>query len=268
MNKLYVYLFLSLFFIGCENKEDKIRITELEKQVFNYEKEIVELKSEIEKYKTSPDKLYAQAEELYKNKDLMGLSKLMLDLKNYHPESKETKEVGKMISAIEKEQADNREREAKARLQAVNKLKKTHDDVANVTWYLNPYFTHYNDDNRTSIYIGKNSSSVWLRLKMSYGGEDWIFFKNAYLSYDGNTREFLFDEYNDKKSDNSGYGVWEWIDVMLSDSDIRFLEGFVNAKEPKMRLSGKYTKTRVLSQSEIKALKDVLLAYDVLKFEK
>ena len=36
-------------------------------------------------------------------------------------------------------------------------------------------------------------------------------------------------------------------------------------KSLKMRLSGKYTETRNLSQKEIMGIKDVLLAYDVLR---
>ena len=56
-----------------------------------------------------------------------------------------------------------------------------------------------------------------LRLKMSYSGDDWIFFKNAYLSYNGNTREISFNEYQEKESDNSGGEVWEWIDVSIDD---------------------------------------------------
>ena len=38
-----------------------------------------------------------------------------------------------------------------------------------------------------------------------------------------------------------------------------------NGKSLKMRLSGKYTNTRVISSTEKKAMQDVLLAYDVLK---
>ena len=41
----------------------------------------------------------------------------------------------------------------------------------------------------------------------------------------------------------------------------------VNGKSVKMRLSGKYTHTRNLTSTEIKAIKDVLLAYDVLQTE-
>ena len=101
---------------------------------------------------------------------------------------------------------------------------------------------------------------------MSYEGEDWIFFENAFLSYDGNTKTIVFDRYRDKESDN-GYGgrVWEWIDVSVSDELLAFIKDMVNGKSLKMRLSGKYTETRVLSYDEKVALKEVLLAYDVLK---
>lgn len=167
------------------------------------------------------------------------------------------------------EDKERKEREAKEaaerkRMQAVTKLRKTYDDVSGITWYENPYFTHYDNINSTSICIGKSGSSVWLRLKMSYKGEDWIFFENAYLSYDGNTKQIYFNKYDDKESDNSGGSVWEWIDVSVDNSMLAFLKKMVNGKSLKMRLSGKYTKTKTLSSTEIKALKDVLLAYDVL----
>ena len=94
-------------------------------------------------------------------------------------------------------------------------------------------------------------------------GDNWIFFKNAYLSYDGNTYDIYFDEYQDKETE-VGSGVSEWIDVSVSSSTLDFLKQMVNGKNIKMRLSGKYTRTRDLSTNEIKGIKDVLLAYDVL----
>ena len=152
-------------------------------------------------------------------------------------------------------------------VQAVNKLKKEYDDVSGITWYYNPYFTHYNNTNRTSIYIGSKETSVWLRLKMSYTGDNWIFFENAYLSYDENTRKIIFDKYDNKESDNSGGSVWEWIDVSVDEYLLAYLEEMIKGKSIKMRLDGKYTKTRNLSANEINGIKDVLLAYDVLKNE-
>ena len=114
--------------------------------------------------------------------------------------------------------------------------------------------------------MGKGKTgSPWLRLVMSYTGDNWIFFKNAYLSYDEKTKSIAFDEYRDKKSDNSGGAVWEWIDVGVDDALLAYLKNMVNGKSVKMRLSGKYTKTKDLTTTEINAIKDVLLAYDVLE---
>ena len=106
----------------------------------------------------------------------------------------------------------------------------------------------------------------YLRLQMSYEGDDWIFFENAILSYDGNSKTIYFDEYTEKDSDN-GYGgrVWEWIDVSVDYGLENFLREFAKSKNAKMRLSGKYTKTRTLSSNERKGILDVLNGYDDLK---
>lgn len=152
-------------------------------------------------------------------------------------------------------------------MKAVNRLKKERDDVQGIIWYYNPYFTHYNNRNLVSLYMGKRSNSVWLRLKMSYTGDDWIFFDNAYLSYDGITREFPFNKYNDKESDHSGGDVWEWIDLHVSNDDLAFLKDMVNGKSVKMQLRGKYTKTRTVSANEIKAIREMIMAYEVLLAE-
>ena len=125
------------------------------------------------------------------------------------------------------------------------------------------------------MYLGDNGTQVhWLRLKMSYGGDDWIFFENAYLSYDGNTKEVLFDEYDDKKNQRlvitlilvgiaDCVMVSEWIDVPVTESVEEFLREFAKSPTAKMRLSGKYAKTRLLTDSERQGILDVLNAYDV-----
>lgn len=219
---------------------------------------------ELNGYRYSPSKLCFNIKTLFKEDNLKALEEIAKKLEKYHPESTELKEVKSLCQKIISNRQRKEEEEKKKRMQAVNKLKKTFDDVSSITWYKNPYYIHYNDINSISIYIGKDESSVWLRLKMSYEGEDWIFFENAYLSYDGNTKEIYFNRYDNKKSDNSGGSVWEWIDVPVDNDLLTYLKAMVNGKSVKMRLSGKYTKTKNLSATEINGIKDVLLAYDVL----
>lgn len=126
----------------------------------------------------------------------------------------------------------------------------------------------YNNVNKFSIYIGKSDLSVWLRLKMSYEGDDWIFFERAYLSYGGNTHEIKFDKYKDSKTDN-GYGgrVWEWVDVRVDDATLKFLVQMAQSNDVKMRMVGKYAHTRKLTKQEIQGVRDVLTAYHVLNDE-
>lgn len=230
----------------------------LSAQVENY-------KAELEKYQMAPSILYEQAQDFIKTKNRNGLNNILQQLKKYHPSSSEYQKVATALSALDKEIEKEKAAEKAKRMQAVNKLKSKYDDISGTTWYYNPYFTHYTNSNHISIYMGKKKTgSPWLRLLMSYYGDDWIFFDNAYLSYDENTREITFDKYKDKETENSGGYVWEWIDVGVDSSILSYLRQMVDGKSVKMRLSGKYTKTRTLTASEINGIKDVLLAYDVL----
>lgn len=255
--------------LAVENADLKIQIDSLKA---NLEQTL----SELEHYKYAPDALYAEAKTYIDDKDRDNLARVCDELKKYHPQSQEYSKVKTALEKLDKSIADKKKAEEAAetariaaekakRMKAVTKLKKQFDDVSGITWYKNPYFTHYNDENRTSIYIGKRETGKpWLRLKMSYYGDDWIFFEEAYLSYDGNTKQISFDRYRDRESNNSGGKVWEWMDVSVDESTLSFLKKMVEGKTVKMRLSGKYTHTKTLNKTEVNAIRDVLLAYDVL----
>lgn len=231
----------------------------------NLETEVSNLKQIIENYENTPDRLYSKVEALVNNKNIEGLTALCEKFEKYHPASAECQKTKVALKKLTDEKAAKEKAEKEKRMKAVTKLKKTYDDVSGTTWYENPYYTHYNNKNLFSIYIGKKGDNIWLRLKMSYEGEDWIFFEQAYLSYDENTMQIPFNRYENKESDHDGGQVWEWIDVTVSDDLLSYLRGMVNGKTLKMRLSGKYTHTRTLGSYERKTLQDVLLAYDVLK---
>ncbi len=268
----YIIVLVSLFFMySCTPKHKyESLLSDYESLKKDYEllkRDNDSLINEIEKYETSPEQLMESASNYIKTQDTINLEKILQTIITYHPAAPERQILEKKIDNIKKECYEQKVKERNKRLSAVKKLRKKYDDVSGITWYYNPYFVHYNSKNLTSIYIGQQDNSVWLRLKMSYSGDNWIFFKNAYLSYDGNTKEIYFDEYRDKKTEVD-YGVEEWIDVPVNSSILTFLENMVNGKTVKMRLSGKYTHTRNLSNDEIKGIRDVLLAYDVLIKEK
>lgn len=264
--KYLILISCSTIISSCNNGEMERKIQSLTSEVTQLRDSLNKIMPELEGYRNSPEKLCSNIDELYKAGDIYELKSIKDKLEKYHPESKEYTMVKDLVSKYEKEQQEKADAEKKERLQAVNKLRKKYDDINHITWYENPYFRHYTNTNYTSIYIGQDESSIWLRLMMSYEGEDWIFFESAYLSYDGNTFNIPFDKYRDKKTENDTR-VWEWIDVRVNDDLLAFLRKMVNGKSVKMRLSGKYTNTRKLTNTEIKAIKDVLLAYDVLEAE-
>ena len=247
------------------------------------EARIAQLETELDDCKNGADKLYGFITTSFEKEDYNGVITHFKVLESKHPESKEfslARPIFDKASAfVAKAEKDEVERKAKAeeeqrkqaeaaeaaKLASLKKLKKQFDDVSGTTWYKNPYFTHYTNDNRTSIYIGQKDGSVWMRLYMSYEGDDWIFFKNAYLSYDGKTLEIPFNDYEDKESENDGGSVWEWIDLSIDESTIGFMEKMAKSPNAKMRLSGKYTKTRNLTTNERKGITDVINGYRALK---
>lgn len=229
---------------------------------------IEKLNQELDGYKNTPDKLLAEAQHAYETNDKDRLLEISESIQKYHPESVEYNKITNLKDHLVKNEEERIRKEKEIRLGSVSKLKKEYDDISGTTWYYQPYFTHYNNRNFTSIYIGKKKDRVWLRLKMSYNGDNWIFFENAYLSYDENTKSIYFNKYEDKQTDHDGGYVWEWIDVSVGNDLLTYLKEFQNGKSLKMRLSGKYTHTRSLSTNEIKGIKDILLAYEVLLNEK
>lgn len=297
--QILVIIFLPILF-SCTEQLDKERLKN--GRLFYV---VDSLQRELNKYHRSPIKLYAEASNSYKSKDTIKLKLIRDTLLKYHPESIEKLIVDslylgavnqkklendeivahyqKLYAEKEKARRDKEKRIAKYqeaeerkikkqeqiernRKQAVLKrLEKKHDDISGTTWYTQPYFKHYNDMTATSVGIGQSNRGIWMVLKMSYQGEKWIFFENAYLSYDGNTKQINFSEYDDKKTEFvGGDGVWEWIQVAVDRDLMNFINDCAYGKSIKMRLSGKYSITKVLSVDERKGLKDIVEAFKIL----
>ncbi len=271
----HLVLILTTIFLltSCSDKEKEAKL----------QNQITELESQLDECQNGADKLHAKMKLSFEQNDFVACKNYYNEIEKRHPDSKlfiEVKNIYDKIIKDEKEKAEKerllaekkeRERKLKAekerqeKLKALKKLRKKYDDVSDITWYKQPYFTHYTNTNLTSIYMGESGNHRWLRLMMSYKGDVWIFFERAYLSYDGNTKEIVFNEYEDKKTENSGDGVWEWIDLTVTKDVESFLREFAKSKNAKMRLSGKYTKTRTLTYNERKGILDVLNGYDALE---
>jgi hypothetical protein len=273
MKHLLLILTTIILLTSCSDKEKEAQL----------QSRITELEHQLDECQNGADKIHAKMKLSFEKNDFNACKNYYQEMKERHPDSelfvevqsiydkiiKEEKEKAEkerlLVEKQEKERKLKAEKEKQEKLKALNKLRKKYDDVSDITWYKQPYFTHYTNTNLTSIYMGESGNSRWLRLMMSYQGDDWIFFESAYLSYDGNTKEIIFDKYDDKKTENSGGGVWEWIDLTVTKDVESFLREFAKSKNAKMRLSGKYTKTRTLTYNERQGILDVLNGYDALE---
>ncbi len=271
MKNLILATAIVLLFVSCVSKQKETELLD----------KIESLENQLDDCQNGADKLHAKMKLNYDKKEFQICKEVYSEMEKRHPDSELFGEVKSLYDKIIKnekakvekeriiaekkarEEKLKAEREKQAKLKALKKLKKKYDDVSDIKWYKQPYFIHYTNTNLTSIYMGDNGSSRWLRLKMSYKGDGWIFFERAYLSYDGNTKEIIFDKYDDKETENDG-GVWEWIDLTVTKDVESFLREFAKSKNAKMRLSGKYTKTRNLTWNERQGILDVLNGYDAL----
>lgn len=269
--KVFILIVSVLVFTsGCSINNSEYEYKKLQEENKKLTKENESLKKDKERLEVQVDELVNGAPELLKkiqiayNTTNYNEVKVIFNRMDYkYKYSKEYTNAKVVFDKVLKYE----ETEKQKRLASLNKLKKDVDTVSGTTWYENPYFKHYNNRNYVSLYFGDEKSSIFLRLKMSYYGEDWLFFEKAYLSYDGNTIEIPFDEYKDKKSDNDTK-VWEWLDVSVTSDILVYLRDFAKSKDAKVRFSGKYSQTRTLSENERQGLIDVINGYDVLLNEK
>lgn len=244
-----------------------------EKKERALEERISTLEKQLDDCQNGEDKLMGLIRNSFDSKNYKLASKTYTELSNKFPSStylSEARDIftksNEEIANEQKAAADKKAKEEADKKASLTKLKKDYDDVSGVTWYDQKYFTHYTNSNKTSIQIGHRKGSVpWLILFMSYTGDDWIFFKDAYLSFEGNTKEISFNDYQDKKTDNGSGGVWEWIKVSIDDSEIDWYKKFASSTDAKMRLSGKYQNTRNLTSQERQGILDIIAGYEYLK---
>ena len=138
------------------------------------------------------------------------------------------------------------------------------DTVENLTWI-------YDKTSPTSwansfyLYIGtQQGEDPWFRFVVSYYGSDWIFFTKETINVDG--KIFTINhEYFDMKHDNSGGGVYEWIDVQPSKADISMLQLIAKSESTVVRLQGDtYKKDIEITAKQKTAIQNVLTVYEGL----
>ena len=143
-------------------------------------------------------------------------------------------------------------------------LRQSRDEVEGITWYAHKSSPPGNSRSAIQAYIGTKNNAPWLRLKITYSAEDWLFVEGYTFNIDGKN-ETLELSYSDRKSDNSGGSTWEWSDLMVDAKLFQMLDRIAQSERTILRYRGKqYYKDRDVTPVEKQAIREVLQAYMVL----
>ena len=137
------------------------------------------------------------------------------------------------------------------------------DEFTGTIKYYSSDFEHNLRSNKISLIIYERNKQFSLYMKISYSGKDYFGLEHAYLNSDGNSH-MLYGLDSDFDCDE--YWSWEWANKCLYESDIEFIRKLTDGSSSKIRIVGhQYYIDRSISQEEIKAMDEVLKAYDYLK---
>ncbi len=147
--------------------------------------------------------------------------------------------------------------------EALASMKKDRDDIGQVTFYLDPSSPLSHNTNNVEVYISKpDDESAILRFAVSYAGEEWLFINKYIFNIDGKNVEV--NPYKVER-DNSNT-IWEWSDDPITTDWSALAFAIAHSKVAKIRYVGtKYYDDRVITETEKKAINNVLNAYLVVK---
>lgn len=183
--------------------------------------------------------------------------------KAYDDASPEVKELVKNVDVLKASSEKLKAIKQEKGKQYLAKLKKDYDKVQQISFYTSKQEPAYADTRCFVLpYIGQdNSNNTWLRLKMHYTEDDWVFFDYVIFSVDGyNTT--ISPNRSEIIRDNDGGVVWETADIE-ADNYIDLLWKIANSKETIVRFQGSdYYFDFTIKDADKAATRDVLTAYE------
>ncbi len=272
--------------------------SELAEENVAIKKEITSLKAEIILLKNEPEILFSRAFDQKKRNQFANAISTLNELREKYPdfkaeqvieaisefeaadivfkeaeaerirlekEEKEKRRIEQERLAAEKRHEEERtdhERE-RAMAEATRNLSKSTDEMREIDWFYDMFTPRSNNTRNIHAYIGKKGSKVWLRFKMSYNADDWLFVESVSFKVDGEDFSLNYGRFDDWERDNAGGGIWEWKDVSMDAQSWELVRKIADSKETMMRYNGRqYYSDREVSSAEKRALKKIILAYE------
>jgi hypothetical protein len=181
-------------------------------------------------------------------------------------EGAKSHELLSIRKAVEKHETNERawvaaeRRREEARLKAaVSRMTTRHDKLEGVKWYRDRTSPDYNNRNAFFLYFGEKSSSVWLRWRVQYFAEDWLFIQQFTVYADGVPYEYSGVDF---ERDHASGDIWEWYDASPTTRDLEMIRAVIASKEATVRFEGRqYRNDRTISAEQKRALQRVLDAF-------
>lgn len=155
-----------------------------------------------------------------------------------------------------------KQQEEKRLASALQRMSKKTDKIEGVDWYRDKSSPAYNNQNGFFIYIGKRSTGApWLRLRIQYFAEDWLFIESFIVAAD----DQRFESGRVKFERDHDSEIWEWYDENLTNADLQMIKSIIASKEAVIRFNGRqYRKDNTITASQKAALQNALDAYKAL----
>ena len=112
------------------------------------------------------------------------------------------------------------------------------------------------------LYIGFNDQSQWLRFKVKFYGDDWLFVKSYKVAAD----DYRWQSPKmDFERDHSSGSVWEWIDVSAGKEEIKVAKALANAQKATIRFQGnQYYSDKQLQDDQQNSIKKIIELYSLM----
>lgn len=218
--------------------------------------------------------LLKQATDLKQAKDYQKTKETLALLIEKHPASNEAIQAKSMLTEVDTiitKEREAKEAEQRAKIaaekakqeQALAQMRKRHDEIQGVTWYQDRSTTQYNNETDFFIYMGKKEGNPWLRFRIQFEGDSWLFIKKYIIKADDRTFTIV-PSYGEVKRDHDSR-VWEWYDVNIDKQKYEIVKAIIGSNKTILRCEGdKYYKDRIITPEEKDAMQNVLDAFVAL----
>ena len=174
--------------------------------------------------------------------------------KNDSVQIKENLRIKDSVEIVQKQKTEKAKK-------ALKLFKKSEDEFKGNAFYRDPRTPYYANRNFIYPYIGQKGDYYWLRLKLQYASNDWLFVNKGILLIDGEQYTISGTWERDNNS-----GIWEWLDMQVGTNERIILDKLANSKSAKIRYEGsQYHDDRTITSKEKSVIRKTLDIYDNLK---